>query len=319
MPWRRNRGSVLGSAVVVVAWRAGWCNADMAGAWRELGIDATLVSPARVRSIAGPGDVALNRLDVSARMDGVEPGLGVVAALERAGVRVLNRPAAMLIAHDKLAAARRMESARVAQPQCVDVPYGARTIDRLDPPLVLKPRFGSWGRDVLLCRTRDDVARALAHSARLPWFARGGAVAQSYVPHTADLRLVLAAGELVGSIERRPAPREWRTNFSLGGSRRPVVPSGEAVETARAAAAAVGTDLVGVDLVAAPGGYLVIEVNGAVDFDRLYSLPGRDAYRDVADLLAFPVTHAASRRSAVRLSGPARWLPATRWQTAAWR
>jgi hypothetical protein len=55
---------------------------------------------------------------------------------------------------------------------------------------------------------------------------------------------------------------------------------------AAAAAAAIGADLVGVDLLPLPGGgYTVIELNGAVEFDEDYSLPGGDVYRDAAAAL----------------------------------
>jgi hypothetical protein len=42
-------------------------------------------------------------------------------------------------------------------------------------------------------------------------------------------------------------------------------------------------DLVGVDLLPVDGGaFVALEVNGAVEFDERYSLPGGDVYRDVA-------------------------------------
>ena len=44
------------------------------------------------------------------------------------------------------------------------------------------------------------------------------------------------------------------------------------------AAAAVGGDLVGVDLLPDEGGWRVIEINGAVDFTDDYALDGRDVF-----------------------------------------
>jgi hypothetical protein len=56
---------------------------------------------------------------------------------------------------------------------------------------------------------------------------------------------------------------------------------------ALAAAAAVGADLVGVDLLPAPdGGHLVLELNGAVDFTSDYSLGSRDVFDEAAGALA---------------------------------
>lgn len=313
------RRSLLRPIVALVAWRAGWCNADLTAAWRALGIDATLVTPGVAHDRLGRDDVIVNRLDVTPSLDGVEPGLDIVSGLERSGVRIVNRPCSLAATHDKLETARRLEAAHLPQPRSVHVPAGARGVAGVEPPLVLKPRFGSWGTDVMLCRTRGEVDLAVEWSSRRRWFRQQGAIAQAYVPHAADLRLVVAAGRVIGAVERRPARGDWRTNFSLGGSRRPVVPAMEAADLARAAADAVGADLVGIDLIAVPDGYLVMEINGAVDFDRLYSLPGRDAYRDAAELLRLPVVHRRVARPAPMPRGRAQWIPATRWQAAAWR
>jgi RimK family alpha-L-glutamate ligase len=285
----------LGAAVGVIAWRAGWCNEEAAQAWREMGVAAYLMSPPQALRRLVRGDVALNRLDVTPDLAGVEPGLADVERLRQEGIRVLNRAHVMAATHDKLETARLLERAAIPQPQTAVVLPGSRALP-LSPPLVLKPRFGSWGRDVLRCATDRELAAGLAWVRGRSWFHPHGAIIQEYLPHDTDLRLVVAAGRVIGAIERRPAPGEWRTNFSLGGSRRPVLPPADAVEVACAAARALDVDLAGVDLIARPAGYVVVEVNGAVDFDRLYSLPGRDAYEDAATALAFPLTwHLPSR------------------------
>jgi glutathione synthase/RimK-type ligase-like ATP-grasp enzyme len=55
---------------------------------------------------------------------------------------------------------------------------------------------------------------------------------------------------------------------------------------AAAAAAAVRMDLVGVDIVAVGRNvYVVIELNGAVDFDERYSLHGGDVFERAAAAL----------------------------------
>jgi glutamate--LysW ligase ArgX len=107
---------------------------------------------------------------------------------------------------------------------------------------------------------------------------------QALVPPAGfDLRLVVASRQVVGAIERVAAEGEWRTNIALGGSRRPASPTPEACALATDAAAAVEGDLVGVDLQPLRnGGYVVLEVNGAVDVTAEYSLGGRDVFEEVA-------------------------------------
>ena len=159
-----------------------------------------------------------------------------------------------------------------------------RELTALELPLVLKPRFGSWGRDVMLCRTRAELTAAAAVLPERQWFRATGVLAQEVVPLvTRDLRVLVAGGRAVGASARVSAPGEWRTNTSLGGRLEPAEPPDEALQLALAATAAIAIDLAGVDLLpTADGGWIVLEVNGDADFDERYALPGRDVYEDVA-------------------------------------
>jgi ribosomal protein S6--L-glutamate ligase len=94
--------------------------------------------------------------------------------------------------------------------------------------------------------------------------------------------LLVAGREVVGAAERTAAPCEWRTNISLGGSVRHVEPDAAACATGIAAARAIGADAVGIDLLPDRSGYLVLELNGAVEFDSVYSRAGGDVYADLA-------------------------------------
>ena len=93
-----------------------------------------------------------------------------------------------------------------------------------------------------------------------------------------DVRIVVAGGEVIGAIKRVAQPGEWRTNVALGATRVPIEPSPAARELALAAASAIGADLLGIDLLpVGPGRYVVLELNGAVDFSHEYD-PGGDVY-----------------------------------------
>lgn len=273
----------------------GWpqtTNEELAAAWRALGIEAVLVFPDVALEWLQPGDVAIGRLDVLPTLDGIEPGIEALGELRSRGVRVLNGVDALLAAHDKLVTTTLLQEAGLPHPATVhvlhpdDVPAVA--------PAVVKPRFGSWGRDVLRCETEDELARALAAIRDWPWFRADGALVQELVPPVGyDLRLVIAGGEVVGATERVARPGEWRTNTSLGGTRRPAQPSEEACLLGVRAADAIGADLVGVDLLPARGGYLVLELNGAVEFDNAYDLEGRDVYEAAAAALELPLARDA--------------------------
>jgi RimK family alpha-L-glutamate ligase len=240
----------------------------------------TVLSPTRALASLGAGDIALGRLDVLPTLDGVEPGLWALDRLADRGVTVLNPRRVLTAAHDKLATARALARAGVPHPQSTHLTDRGQA-SALAPPIVLKPRFGSWGEDVVRCETPDQVDAALADVSERRWFGETGALAQELVPPRGhDLRLLVAAGCVVGAVRRIAAEGEWRTNVALGAKRLPVDPPPETRALAVAAAAAIGGDLVGIDLLPLPrGGWTVLEINGAVEFNGAYSLDD-DVFND---------------------------------------
>jgi [lysine-biosynthesis-protein LysW]--L-2-aminoadipate ligase len=212
-------------------------------------------------------------------MTGLEDGFAELRRFERSA-DVMNPASALIACHDKLATARLLERAELPHPRTAPLLGRHDRIEGLEPPFVVKPRFGGWGLELTLCEDRDALARHLIRISNAAWFRHQGAILQELVPPTgSDLRLIVAGGEVVGAVERVAAPDEWRTNVSLGGSRRPTSPPADARALAIAAAAVVRADLVGVDLLRGPdGGYLILECNGAADFRDGYSLDGLNVF-----------------------------------------
>ena len=261
-------------------------NVELVAAWQAAGLDAALVAPRDALSELSVGDVAIGRLDVLTTLDGVEPGLETLDELEARGVVVFNRSAALLAAHDKLLSDACLAGAGVRRPPAAHVGT-VEELRRLPLPLVVKPRFGSWGRDVFRCRNLDELEACIDEIDGRNWFRKDGAVVQELVPSAGfDLRVIVAAGVVVGAAERVARPGEWRTNVSLGGTLRPAPHlTAEARALAVAAAAALDADLIGVDLLPLSDGYTVIEMNGAVEFDGRYSLAGSSIYDEIVDAL----------------------------------
>jgi len=293
---------VSAGRVAVIGTRSNEANPELVKAWQALGLDCELVEAAEARQRRTDFGAALARLDVLPTLDGVEPGLLELLWLERSGgVVVHNTARALLGTHDKLRTAAALMRAGLPHPSTMHLAHQTELATPA-PPVVLKPRFGSWGRDVRRCETSAEVRRCLDEFASRSWFRRHGVLAQELVPSEGrDLRLLVAAGRVVGAIERRAAEGEWRTNISVGGEKRPIDPPERACDLAVAAAAAVDAAFVGVDLLPLPdGGYTVIELNGAVDFDVDYTLPGRDVYRAAATALGLlPPPRLRDRRTVV--------------------
>lgn len=256
----------------IVAQRRTATNVALAAA-APLGVDARILTPAQAASLVRSDAVALGRVDVSDGFDGPEDGLWALGTLTARGVRVLNRAGALLAAHDKLLTARVLGRERLPHPRTIVVHPDEPAPD-WDGPVVVKPRFGSWGRDVELCDDELSFRRHLRTLESRLWFRRHGAIVQELVPPEGfDLRVIVAGGVAVGAVARVAAPGEWRTNIARGGTRSPVDPPAAALDLAVRAAAAAGADFAGVDLLPQPdGGYTVLELNGAVDFTREYAL-----------------------------------------------
>jgi glutathione synthase/RimK-type ligase-like ATP-grasp enzyme len=294
----------------VVAHRRSATNNALVTAAHSWGLEAELLEPKRALSLLEPGDLALARLDVREGLDGIERGTGELELLAAGGVDVRNPPAALVVAHDKLLTARTLRFAGLPHPHTILIsPAVPAVLPEL--PLVLKPRFGSWGRDVERCSTADELDAALLRLRRKPWFREHGALAQELIEPRGsgleapaaeppvpgrktdaavdgriwDLRLVVAGGRVVGCACRTARKGEWRTNVALGAQVEGVEPSPIAEGLALAAARAARADLVGVDLLPTRNGFVVIELNGAVDFRPQYA-PGRDVFFEtVAALL----------------------------------
>jgi len=271
-----------GPTTAVVACAPGKTNGALVEAWRALGVRARLLSPSAAAATLEITDTALVRLDVLQTLDGIEPGLDSVRELEARGVRVLNTSTALTRAHDKLESLQALEAAGIPVPAWVHL-TGPDVAPTVDLPLVVKPRFGSWGLDVTRCETRSELDLCLKWARGRVWFQRHGAIIEQYIPSGGvDRRVLVAAGGVVGAIERVAASGEWRTNISLGGSKHTAPSAPEADELAVAAATACGADFVGVDLALSGQRWLVMELNGAVDFDDTYSLEDRDVFAEIA-------------------------------------
>jgi RimK family alpha-L-glutamate ligase len=285
-PPRIGSDEVSGRPLVAVVGSPQRTNLDLVMAWRVQGLPAALLSPSDAKALLGPGDTAVARLDVLPMLDGIEDGLEDLDELVLAGARLLNSRRALVRAHDKLRTAACLVTARLPHPKTVHLPHADAPLG-LALPFVLKPRHGSWGVDVFLCETESALEVVLDEIRDRPWFVRHGAVLQELVPVTGrDTRVLVAGRQVVGAAERVAAPGEWRTNVALGASREPVTPPPAACRLAVAAAEAVGAHFVGVDLLRRDDEYVVLEINGAVEFDRGYDLAGQDVYGEIARALA---------------------------------
>jgi len=199
------------------------------------------------------------------------------------GVRCVNDPRAIERTIDKSWAGALVAAAGVPTPAtviCERFEDAADGFARLGGDVVVKPLFGAMGTGIV--RVQDpDVAHRVFRALELE---RAVYYLQRTIdgPGRRDLRALVVAGEVIGAMER--VSESWRANVARGGRPRPVSLTDDERETALAAAAAVGADVAGVDLLVGVDGEIVVpEVNGIPGWQALQSICSRDLTAAVLD------------------------------------
>ena len=166
-PSRRARVVVM---IAVLAWRPGLSNGQLVAAWRSRGLDAALVSPADARERASTAATPRSYASTSSRPS--TPASRASRSAARSCTRACASSTARRRSSPRTTSCRRriaLGAAGIPHP-CHGHVTDPLELPALEPPLVLKPRFGSWGRDVLLCRTRAELAAAATVLPERQWF-----------------------------------------------------------------------------------------------------------------------------------------------------
>jgi ribosomal protein S6--L-glutamate ligase len=264
------------------------------------------------------------------------PAVRSAAELERVGVPVANRPAAVLVAADKVLTAAALAAAGVAAPRTI----GVTTIEsalthgaRLGYPLVLKAADGSEGnqvRHVVAAADLPAAVRGLRASMGQDVSNRSPLLVQEVMGSSLghDRRIFVVNGVAQAAMDRVAREGEWRSNLSQGA--RPVPSVATECEAALAvrAAKALGLDFTTVDIMWGADGPVVIEANAYGDVLDVAMTSGMDLIGSIADLAemkagarrmepVIPVPLADSERAEIttfcvgRLRAKARQLNAT--------
>jgi tetrahydromethanopterin:alpha-L-glutamate ligase len=259
------------------------------------GFDGALPDAVLVRSIAAGSFEAVTRR------------LGILHALVKLSVPVWNSAVTIERCVDKSMTTFLLQNAGLPTPPTFAVEgleaarkVAARELPAM--PLVLKPLFGAQGRGIRLIRALADLPADDE--------VDGVYYLQRYVPRAGppfrDYRVFVCAGKMVAMMSRRG--EDWITNVNRGGVPERISHDDqpELAELAVAAAAAVGADFAGVDIVpAADGSLLVLEVNSMPAWSGLQSVVAANIADTIAEAL---LAHLAERRDALAQSRPHRFI-----------
>jgi tetrahydromethanopterin:alpha-L-glutamate ligase len=302
MPRSRDRPVVPAAArarIALITDCADWHSRELTRAFAALGARAAVVAlPACAMEtghssglvmpgFAGLPDAVVVRSLSGGTFEAVTLRLGILHALRELGVPVWNDARAIERCVDKSMTSFLLARAGIATPATwVTEQHGAaQAIVRREAPagpLVLKPLFGSQGRGLKLIRTPEDLPS--------PPEVAGVYYLQRYVAVERDgfrdFRLLVSQGRLVAAMARHA--ESWITNVKQGGRPVAAVADGEMKALAIAAAATVGANFAGIDILyGADGRPTVLEVNSMPAWSGLQKVsPVRIAAVLAGDLVA---------------------------------
>ena len=182
---------------------------------------------------------------------------------EKPGVYVVNSAEPMCVSKDKLLTHQVLHESGIPTPHTVYAPgAGYESISGIlgKKRFLVKQINGSKGENIFLVEDSaqfDDAVLLLGKECIFQEF-----IDESY---GRDIRVWVIGGQCVGSVLRY-SESSFLSNFSQGGKFAAIDIDDEASDLAVRAAAAVGLDFAGVDLLFCNGGYSVCEVNGNAGF-----------------------------------------------------
>jgi ribosomal protein S6--L-glutamate ligase len=206
--------------------------------------------------------------------------------IEERGVPVMNSPRTLERCIDKFYTTALFQEAGLPTPETVVCEHAAdamAAIERMGDAII-KPIFGSMGHGMVRVGNPDLALRVVRTLEQL----NAVFYVQEAIDHEGrDIRVFVVGGRVLGAIERRAPPGDWRTNASRGGTATAIDLCEAWQSLATRAAASVGADYAGVDLLPARDGRVfVLEVNGVPGWERLQEATGLDVAGAIVDHLA---------------------------------
>ena len=232
-------------------------------------------------------DAVLARFIPSGSLEQIIFRIDALHWIEERGVPVMNSPRAIERSVDKFYTDALLREAGLPTPETVVCEGTAAAMAAVAAmgDVVIKPIFGSMGHGIVRVSDPDVAFRVFQSLEQV----RAVFYIQRAVDHGArDVRVFVVGGRILGAIERRAPRGDWRTNVSRGGLARPLELPAAWASLALRAAAAIGADYAGVDLLPAQDGAMfVLEVNGIPGWKGLQRVTGVD----VAGVIVEHLTH----------------------------
>jgi RimK family alpha-L-glutamate ligase len=285
--------------VAILAAREGWHTRELTRALEARGHTGTVVPYEGLVAAIGRGsglrsrttdldraDAVLARIIPSGSLEQIIYRVDALHRLEERGVRVMNSARTIERTVDKFWTSTVLERCGLPTPDTVvcETAEEAFAGFRALGDVIVKPLFGSMGLGMVRVSDEEMAFRVFKTIEQI----RGVYYLQRTIDHDGrDIRAFVLGGRVLAAIERRS--EGWRTNLARGGSARAVTLPDAWASLALRAAAAVGAEYAGVDLLPARDGTVyVLEVNGIPGWEGLQAATGVDVAGALVDHLSAP-------------------------------
>jgi RimK family alpha-L-glutamate ligase len=209
--------------------------------------------------------------------------LNLAYSLEKMGFRLFNRAEAIRLCDNKMLTHIALMSKKIAMPKTIAAPltfdgigytrlnFLESVIERLGFPLVVKENFGSFGKEVYLANSKEELLDLIKRLETKPFHF------QEFVRSSigADIRIQVVGGEVVTTMYRHSECGDFRANVTNGAEMEKYYPNSTQRELALRITKELGLDFAGIDFLFGENGDPVLcEVNSNAHFKNIHDSTG---------------------------------------------
>ncbi len=206
----------------------------------------------------------------------------LASLIEKCGLRVFNSSLAIDCCDDKSLTYISLLGSGIKMPETVLCPklffktdidmleFCDSLIKKLSLPIVIKECYGSFGAQVYLADSREQLLEIIDEKSPSPM------IFQRFIDCGGgrDIRIHVVGGHVVTAMKRQN-DNDFRANISGGGYMTPYCPTKEQCELAISSCSALGLDFAGVDiLVSKEGENYLCEINSNAHFINILKCTG---------------------------------------------
>ena len=214
--------------------------------------------------------------------------------LEAVGLRLFNTADATEICDDKVRTYVHLINSGLKMPKTLIVPQTYHNIDWgvydiinvaediFGYPLVLKESIGSYGDQVYLPRTREELVSRMNYIGNRPMLL------QEFIQTSKgrDIRINIVGNQVTAAIYRYSETDDFRANLSRGAKMRRYEPNKQQVRMALDAVSSIGLDHAGVDILFGKDDEPILcEVNSNAHFKKTLECTGVNVAEHIIDYI----------------------------------